>query len=242
MGRLLRALKDPGKIRVYLKSKASRLRVQFKYRTLDENTQEELKVSPVIWIRTPKCASSSILAALELADRVANVIKNPEMSLTEDLLREKVICVGAGDKERFIERHPEVWASAFKWAVVRNPYDRAVSAWRYLEALQTHELEAVLDNPPTKNRSPHEYNHFTRPYSAMLEVDGELAVDEVLKFESLDTALPDLFQKIGVPYAGLAHVNETPGRKSKVYAMSDAAREKIRQMFRDDFELFGYER
>ena len=240
MGRLLRALKDPGKIRVFLKSKATQLRVRLKYLSLGNKGQEDLRVFPVIWIRTPKCASSSILASLELVDRVANVTKNPDLPLTEQVLRRKVICVGAGDKERFMEQYPDVWSDAFKWAVVRNPYDRAVSAWRYLEALRNRPLEEVLADPPTRDGALHEYNHFARPYSSMLNVSGVLDVDEVLKFESLDVALPALFNKLGVPFVGLAHVNQTPGAKPKESAVSDVAREKIRQMFTDDFESFGY--
>ena len=162
------------------------------------------------------------------------------MPLTEEVLRRKVICVGAGDKERFIEQHPEVWSKALKWAVVRNPYDRAVSAWRYLEALRMRPLEEVLADPPTKEEALHEYNHFARPYSSMLNVSGVIGVDEVLKFESLDVELPELFDRIGVPFAGLAHVNQTPGAKPKGSAISDLARQKIQQMFADDFESFGY--
>ena len=241
MGWFFRALQNPDRVRVYLKSKVSGLLVQRRYEQLDLDRSAELKVSPVIWLRTPKCASSSILAILESADRVVNCIKHPEIHLTDDLLRNKVICISAGNKEEFVERHPDIWGDAFKWAVVRNPYDRVISAWRYLDALRALPLEQVLANPPSKNGAPSDYHHFTRSFSSMLTRAGELVVDCVIKYEELDSELPTLFENIGVPYVGLAHVNETPGRKPKGQVVSNAGCEKIQQLFRDDFELFGYE-
>ena len=44
---------------------------------------------------------------------------------------------------------PDIWHSAFKFTVIRNPYDRAVSMYLYLQKISTNPGMAIQDDPHT---------------------------------------------------------------------------------------------
>ena len=53
----------------------------------------------------------------------------------------------------------------FVFSVVRNPFDRVISAWRFLPALRDQPLERVLYTLPAEG---HDYRHITMTQSQQL--------------------------------------------------------------------------
>jgi len=202
---------------------------------------DPLTISPVIWLRTPKCASSSVLRALESVGKVVNYTKNPNVELGDEVLEKKIICVGAAIKEQFISKYPKIWESSFRFAIVRDPYHRVISAWRYLELLRDRSIEDVLSDPPSASSNRQEFNHFWNPLSEMLSINGALVVNTVLRVETLSIELPTLFDRLGISYPGLPYVNKGPRHEASLNeALSIKAKDMIKARFKDDFEKFRY--
>jgi len=238
--RVRRLISNPDLLRVHLRGQITRAYCNVKH-FVRGGKPSDLRVFPIIWLRTPKCASSSVLAALESADRVVDLIKHKNVELTEDLLRRKMLCIGAAGKQGFIHRHPALWERATKWAIVRCPYQRALSAWRYLDHLRQRSFENVVANPPQKENDPAGFHHFTHGFHDMLSWDGKDVCDHVLKFENLDQELPALMEVFGVEFHGLPTINQTPGvRPRQDDLLGTELRQKLQVLFADDFRKFGY--
>lgn len=201
-----------------------------------------MRVNPVIFLKTTKCAGTSVMNSLMATGRGRKIIGRMESSIPKAAEATQVLIVAANAKERFIRAHPEIWQRAYKFAVVRNPFDRAVSGWKYLQALKCRSLVDVLENPPRRENSLADYNHFTRPLSDALSIDGELIVDRVLRFEMLDDELQSLSEDLGIEFEPLPHLNRTIGRQERQFAAIDArVEELIVTRFKSDFEAFSYD-
>jgi len=128
----------------------------------------------------------------------------------------------------------------FVFSAVRNPFDRAVSGWQYLKALQKRTLKAALEKPP---RRGHDFRHFTRPQIAILKdrKTGKLVTDDLIRFETCQEDFDRICDRIGMPRRTLErhHFNETRTRDYRRY-YDDETRALVSTMFRDDLETFGY--
>ncbi|CAN0380302.1 unnamed protein product, partial [Ectocarpus sp. 4 AP-2014] len=144
------------------------------------------------------------------------------------------------------------YSASWKFAFVRDPFDRAVSLFEYL-----HKLERL---PPSTsfstfccyiNRSEYEpvglINHDglsqLNPQVAWLKDDsGNLIADFIGRFEALLDGVDVVMNKLNVPVEkrSLGHHNSS-GRKvalSSYYGPSEI--EIIQRVYHDDFESFGY--
>src|SRR3990172_2471119 len=129
---------------------------------------------------------------------------------------------------------PEFWSKAFKFAVERHPYEKAVS-WAYF-TLGTSR-RSVFDFPAFLNSSMRRLDD-----TACYLIDGTVAVDRLVRFESLDSELAEIFELIGLPPQKLPRAKGqyrldrraardilTPDQKRLVFAAS-----------RKTFDLLGY--
>lgn len=199
---------------------------------------------PVIWLRTPKCASSSIHFALEHSGRLLDFIGNrdtikPE-DLTPDILQSKILCIGAARKDWFIETYPEIWEQSFKWAVVRNPYARVISAWKYLDATRDRSLDDVLGNLPDEGDWSN-HQHLAIPLSKMLSDADGICVDQLLKVENLQEDWAKLAQNLGIELPALPVLNVgEKARPDDVATLSETTKALIQTHYQGDFTDFQY--
>ncbi len=204
------------------------------------SSAEVLKKSPVIWLRTPKTASSSIKIILNSQDRVFDWTANPSVPLTSDDLERKIICVAASAKRKFSNQYPEIWESAFKWVVVRNPFEKTLSAWNYVSGINEKPLLQLLETPPRLEEDKTAYTHFTLRQFDLLSDDGHIVVDKVIKYETIDSELGALFELFGLEFRGLPKVNRTVSRRA-YESLNFSEREAIRKLFQKDFAEFDYD-
>jgi hypothetical protein len=240
---LLTLLKNPQKtLRIVLGKGKDAV---FQLKASLSRSKNPLKIYPVIYIRTPKCASSSIIMALKSIDRLitihGRVNKFRESELSSENLQRKVIFLSPGNIEWFQKKHPEIWQKAFKFSVVRNPYDKAISAWRFLDDLKIIPLVDALSNPPQPDNW-RSYHHFTRTLTSMLTIDGKLYPDFIVKYENLNNDFTTLMVKLGISSFFLPETNKTLERtkEDKSSEIDEVSKELIGKMFHDDFVTFGY--
>ena len=129
-------------------------------------------------------------------------------------------------------------AGYFRFAVVRNPWDRFVSGWKYCSSTRERTLAAVLADLPQHG---HDFRHVTRPqHTTLFEERGAAAVDYLIRFERLHEGFDAVSDLIGKPRCLLSHRNR--GTRGHYREYFDAAsRSSFLRHFDRDVELLGYD-
>jgi hypothetical protein len=128
--------------------------------------------------------------------------------------------------------------NVFVFSSVRNPYDRAVSGWKYLASTRGRRFEEVLADPPATG---HDYRHFTRPQVDILidPATGNLVTDDIIRLESLSSDFRRMCTTLGIKPRPLHRHNRTWHFNYRHY-YSDEARALVEQRFAQDLERFSY--
>lgn len=157
-----------------------------------------------------------------------------------------------------------VWEKALKFTIVRNPYDRAVSAykmfckptslipnkWRrifpnFLEFarflnnanLHSHSAPANIDTTEyikTIDNVIHHCSTFSNPKYRVDEMD------EILRIESLEKDFENVFKETSLIEYELQHANKTFAKPFREF-YCDESRDLIERAYRGDIEQFRYE-
>jgi len=163
---------------------------------------------------------------------------------------------------------PEMWDGSFKFAFVRHPVARTVSLYKYA-ARKAEERRRLLPRniwyltPPGRSGDPLRW-HSVRAYletstfsefirHPLLDQDlamspqwlslsagtGDMLVDFVGRFESLQQDFDHILERIDVARLTLGWQNASRGRGETVVSSEDRA--YLAQRFEDDFVHFGYD-
>lgn len=90
---------------------------------------------------------------------------------------------------------PEIWNRYTKLCVVRNPWDKLVSWYYYHNADRATSMTAPQIAADFRRWLP---DHLMTDAHLYRHVDGRLAVDFVLRFESLASDLAEAFRRLGI--------------------------------------------
>ena len=151
------------------------------------------------------------------------------------------------------------WDAYFKFAVVRNPYDRVVSLFH-------HWLGEKRLNDPSAGRlrsasrilrtaiAPRDrFSQYVRGLpdgdglarstnAFVCSPSGEPLVDEILKFEALSDGLQEIGRRIGLQdsFEQTPHLNKSKlrGQYRKYY--DESTREIVARLYASEIEQFGY--
>ena len=129
------------------------------------------------------------------------------------------------------ERQLGPWDQYYKFACVRNPWDRLVSLY-----LSPHKGNSTFDEGEFRDLIK---NTKKGTQSVFVTEGDQLAVDFLMRFENLQQDFSTVCEKTGIP-AGLPHVNQSQ-RKSYQEYYSNKTRDLVYKLYRRDIELFGYE-
>jgi len=140
----------------------------------------------------------------------------------------------------------------FKFAYVRNPWDRLYSAYRYLKnggwddkdrAWATAHLGRFYDfNTFVKTWLDREnmmrHVHFWPQSEFLCDAHGRLLIDYVAYFETLEQDFERIKARLGID-ARMRQLNRSP-RSSYLDAYDAEARAIVGQIYQEDIERFGY--
>lgn len=129
-----------------------------------------------------------------------------------------------------------LWDSYFKFCVERNPWDKTLSHYY------------MLNDRRGGNLSFDQYIQMGRyciNYPQYMDKSGKrVLVDRVLRYESLDQDLSNVFNALGVPFNGTLGVRAKGGhrrdRRSYREAFPARYRDTVEQIFRKELDLHGY--
>lgn len=147
---------------------------------------------------------------------------------------------------------PVEFGEYFKFALLRHPVDRFLSAFRYLRGMPTQEalrnesvhrcgtLEAFVRKLKGEPALLDWIVHIMPQHRFVCDGAGNLMLDRVLRFERLDSDWASLCGTLGIPRKPLPRLNSS-GRFQVECAVTDEVLEWIETAYEADFRLGGYE-
>lgn len=179
------------------------------------------KYGKFLFIHINKCGGTSIEKALGIP------IKIHETALQ---LRKRL-----GD---------EPWSRMFKFALVRNPYDKVCSHYRYrvktgqtgLKFMRLSLNDWVYEAYGEKNPIYYDNELMFKPcFDWLVDENGGILIDEVYKLESINDSWPYIMNRCGVnatlPKANQTSVSDGSGRND----LNCTSVEIINKLFKSDF-------
>ena len=105
----------------------------------------------------------------------------------------------------------ELFDTYFKFAFVRNPWDRIVSEYKYRRHTHRYSFKKFLfNNFPEPSWSDH-YCHVIPQYDFLYDNNGTLLVDFIGRFENLQEDFSFACRKLNLATETLPHVNQASG-------------------------------
>lgn len=136
---------------------------------------------------------------------------------------------------------PEDFAGFFKFAFVRNPFDRFISYCAFMTrehgqfAQDPHGvMRHFIDNP--------QWQHvlFQPQHSFVTATDGTMLADYLGRVETMQASYDEAAQRIGIPSRPLERINASSRRDYHDY-YDQSLIDGVAKLYARDLELFGYE-
>ena len=222
-----------------------------------------------VYVHIPKVAGQSI-ETLFLNDLGLSWDKRSELLLRKKkgnekgpkrlahLTAEEYVELGYIDRKTYQEY--------FTFSFVRNPYDRAISLYKYLGYSSVIPFTIFIEKVLSKKIKVKDF-FFLSQYDYLYSKDGDLLVDYVGRLETIKTDISEVIKESGIKKTELPYVNKSKiGVKrglSKLvkspafikYALKKNSRviksqkdltpfekESIYSLYKEDFQSFNYEK
>jgi hypothetical protein len=137
---------------------------------------------------------------------------------------------------------PSKFENYFKFAFVRNPFDRFVSYCAFM----TRESGAFARQPQQVmheilfRQRPTGHILFQPQHLLLVDAEGRLLADDVGRVEQMQESYDRMCARIGIPGAALGKVNSSSRGDWRRY-YNPTLIEGVADLYRRDLELFGYE-
>ncbi len=136
---------------------------------------------------------------------------------------------------------PEMFEAFFKFAFVRNPFDRFVSYCSFVTR-DTGEFDRdpqavmreLLADPPS------DHILFHPQHSFITDASGALLTDYVGRVEEMQKSYDEIAERIGIPSAQLDKINASNRQDYREY-YDPPLIEGVAKYYARDIELFGYQ-
>lgn len=144
------------------------------------------------------------------------------------------------------------WDNTFSFSIVRNPWSRMYSFFKYHKQNSNHERHKiyrsydfeswVLDGFPHHYNKPHQKILF--PNNPHIQFDwvsenDQIIVDHIIKLENLRADSRLVAQKLKIPIL-MPHINKSASRDEYLQKYNDRTIEAVAEFCAKDIEAFGY--
>lgn len=142
----------------------------------------------------------------------------------------------------------DAWNQAYKFTVVRNPWDKVVSHYEYRRKKNKTEIASRnicfadwVRMTYGQNKDPFFYNNprsFQPQVEWLKDTNCVISMDYIIKFESINEGFDHVREEIGLD-AELPHLNASTRADYRGY-YNDETRAIVARWFSEDLETFSY--
>lgn len=192
-----------------------------------------------IYIHVPKTAGSFIKSRIKESTKTSKIL-DPFVNNTHFSTPVK-----NAPTISFVKKHIELAndAAINFIAIVRNPYDRIYSLWKWSRIyglpgnLEFPEVEPVFDDfVSSLGEGNYDHYYFMQKQTFFLKDHDERL--KIIKFEDLNTDAKLFFEENGVTWSN-TKVNATPG-KDYISVYNENLIEIVKERCLEEFQMFGY--
>ena len=144
---------------------------------------------------------------------------------------------------------PDIYNSLFKFAVIRNPWDRMISYYFSpnlgVVKWEKEKFIKFVNNVKPLKYYIAEYNLLDKVfYELNLNVKNDRSkldenIDYIIKFENIEKDFEKVCKKLSIPYQTLPVVNKSYREHYSKYYDEELI-ELVKRKYRDEIELFNY--
>lgn len=138
----------------------------------------------------------------------------------------------------------------FKFTVVRNPWDRAVSSFFHAKREGRVKLRELLGIEESEDFTfkkfvkklqylEEEHPHYDEQWSFLVNEQGKFCMDYIARIENLENDFMKICKKLKITGGEIAHKNKGEGEFYTEY-YDDVTREIVAKKYAKDIEYFGY--
>ena len=192
----------------------------------------------LVYYRTAKTGSNSIIDSIQRSSESYIEIRN-ENDLAKLANHHKIIIVSVASKP-FRDRYIRIQEALNRienkrsFAVVRNPYTKVISSYKYLKYEKS--IEQLLLDLPSEEPG---FSHFSRTQTEALFLDGKQIPEHIIKLEELSDKIDEFYSAHGFKIPKLRTLNVSGDKEVN---LSERAIELVNEVYNDDFVNFGYEK
>lgn len=139
----------------------------------------------------------------------------------------------------------------FKFAVVRNPWDRVVSNFFHTKRKQRKDLRKFLGFGMSKDFTFNEFvekiqhlkkqhPHYDEQWSFLIDKQEKFNMDYIARMENLENDFMKICKKLKIADSKIPHVNKAK-RGSYVKYYNDETKQIVAEKYARDIEYFNYE-
>jgi len=126
----------------------------------------------------------------------------------------------------------------FKFTIVRNPYTRFISAFKFNKLYEKYHIEDFIDYIPSDNMTDL-YRHFA-PQTSYILSGNTYMIDKIIYFENLDDEFNNyIIQPFGLR-GTLSKINKTKYKQKSKITITKKVKDFIDEYYQKDFSELGY--
>ena len=134
----------------------------------------------------------------------------------------------------------ELFEKYFKFAIVRNPWDRLVSEYEYIKTQPTHSRFKKLSSMSFEQFIQYQSQRTAAHQVNALKLnDGSIGCDFIGKLETLTQSLQVVSTKTDLDFVDLPHINQINRRDYRTY-YNDSLVEQVAHWWHEDIKAFNY--
>ena len=198
-----------------------------------------------IFVHIPKCGGSSIEDLLWPREK-----DRCEANLWMGFIDRYHNKYQTGGLQHLFSRHirdevgHEVFDSYYKFAIVRNPWDKAVSQYCYIK--QREDLREYIGMKTTDSFEKYlsliqlkSHVQWEPQWKFILDTTDQLLVDHIGRFENFNDEAKEILNHLNIADQEIPHRKKGTRGNYKDYYNPESIK-TIKQMYQRDIEMFGY--
>lgn len=124
----------------------------------------------------------------------------------------------------------------FKFAVVRNPYDRFISLW--LTRIEYKTLDSFIN---AMKKRIFGWYALKPQFTWISIVNGPLLTDHLVRYENYIEGINEVFKTLGLPKVQIPHLRRTDRAKDyRMYYKKASQIAFVTEYYKKDLDLFNY--